>query len=181
MQKVTVFSRKRFYIPALCLFITHSALNPAQADWPNDGRWAVYSSFYNPDTGEGECVFRNTSALGQAYGIVEITFPAGRNQGLFDAATDNGWSFAILDDSTVFTPYGDQTFLQPGQTITLDYVSTATESAMKYATGRFRGPPEGLTCDPVLVQVPVPEPMTISFLCLGFFASIPGRWFPRRS
>jgi hypothetical protein len=119
----------------------------------------TYSVMNNPDL--------LPEHMGDINNMVEFTVPAGYNQGVTRATSDiegEHWNAQILADKTVFMN-GQYPSLHPGDSGTFGILSDRIEVANKLASARAAGPPQGLQFNQVEVQVPIPEPMTVAYLC----------------
>jgi hypothetical protein len=120
--------------------------------------------------------------MGDKHNMVEFTLPAGYNQGVTGFYSDlNGdqWDALILADKTVFTPQVGYNPLLPGDAGTFGIISDRIEVANKLASARAAGPPQGLQFNQVDVQVPIPEPLTVAYLC-GAIATLAAAGYKRK-
>jgi hypothetical protein len=141
----------------------------AYADKSADAALMKIDSEYT--NGRGTYVVMNNPDLlpehmGDINNMVEIDIPTGYNQGVngvFSNAGPNGdqWNAQILADKTVFMN-GQYNPLLPGNSGTFGILSDRIETANKLAgaTTQF-----GEKFNEVPVQVPIPEPMTVAYLC----------------
>ena len=109
--------------------------------------------YVGPDFGFiGSYTVTNTSPQAEHNNMIEFTLPAGTNQGVYDAVAPTGWLLTINSDNTVFT--GNGNYIAPGNQELFELYSTDLNIHQDYAEADGSGPPDGLTFDPVLVDVP---------------------------
>ena len=102
----------------------------------------------------------NTSGSGTKNNMIDFSLPAGCNQGVYDAVVPSGWSFVINDDNTFFN--GNGYVIEPSQDDLFKLFSTDLNIHQDYATATAVGPPDGLTFQPELTDVPGEYERTLS-------------------
>ena len=142
------------------------------------GEWMDEEDWYSPpyagggpemtiqyatdNTGWFEYLIRNTSQepdIG-AKNMIDFVFPAGANQGVYDAYAQNDWNYTIFDDYTIFN-HGTLDGLLPGEQTVFELYSTDLNIHHDYATATATGPPLGLLFEPVKLDVPGEYPRTL--------------------